>query len=219
MPTRIVWIAFLAKADRNGFVAASHQGMCHVSNVPKDDFDNAIKVLESPDNDSRSPEYEGRRIEKVDGGWLILNYKKYREYSYSSNPDAERQRKHRKSVTKRDMSQKSCDISASASASVISCIVEPPDWYLNFDIYKKNAMDAAISLVTNEKWVSERQRYKPNLNIKLSVEKAFKDYWGTDDGWTNKKKACKKKNGEYGKINWNQTYTRALDNTMNRVFK
>jgi len=84
--TRVVWVAFLAKADANGFVAASYQGMQHASNVPADEFGKAVKVLESPDPDSRSPEHDGRRIEKVEGGWVVLNYRKYRQYSYSNSP-------------------------------------------------------------------------------------------------------------------------------------
>jgi hypothetical protein len=33
-----------------------------------------VRVLEAPDPDSRSPEFEGRRIERVDGGYLVLSY-------------------------------------------------------------------------------------------------------------------------------------------------
>jgi hypothetical protein len=32
-----------------------------------------------PDPHSRTPEHEGRRVAKVEGGWLILNHKKYRD--------------------------------------------------------------------------------------------------------------------------------------------
>jgi len=39
----------------------------------------ALKKLSSPDPDSRTPEFEGRRIEAIEGGWRILNYEKYRQ--------------------------------------------------------------------------------------------------------------------------------------------
>lgn len=115
---RVVWVTFLAKANYHGIVKASRSGMIRSSNVSEKDFDRALKVLESPDSDSRSPEFDGRRIEKIEGGWLVLNYKKYREYSYSESPVAIRQRRHREK--KRDTElhvTNGRDISASASVS------------------------------------------------------------------------------------------------------
>jgi hypothetical protein len=59
----------------------------------------AIDKLMSPDKYSRTPDHEGRRIEKIDGGWELLNHSKYRlmaskEDAKSAN--AARQRRHRK---------------------------------------------------------------------------------------------------------------------------
>ena len=39
----------------------------------------ALRKFQEADEWSRSREREGRRIEEVDGGWLILNHAKYRE--------------------------------------------------------------------------------------------------------------------------------------------
>jgi hypothetical protein len=33
----------------------------------------------APDPDSRTPDHEGRRIEAIDGGWMLLNHGKFRE--------------------------------------------------------------------------------------------------------------------------------------------
>jgi hypothetical protein len=76
--TRIVWITMLAMADRNGRVEAAVPGLSHIARVPLDACAKAVKTLESPDVHSRSAEFEGRRIEKVDGGWVLLNHEKYR---------------------------------------------------------------------------------------------------------------------------------------------
>jgi len=94
--TRVVWISILAKCDHIGFVACSRSGLLRSCNIPEKEFDEAIKSLESPDPDSRTPDFEGKRIEKVEGGWIVLNYLKYREFSYSSNPESERKRRYRK---------------------------------------------------------------------------------------------------------------------------
>jgi hypothetical protein len=39
----------------------------------------ALAKLEGPDPYSRTQDYEGRRIEKADGGWIVLNHGKYRD--------------------------------------------------------------------------------------------------------------------------------------------
>jgi hypothetical protein len=69
----------LALADAYGRVEASIPGIAHQARVPTEATRKAISVLESPDPDSRTPNHEGRRVEKTDGGWQILNYVKYRE--------------------------------------------------------------------------------------------------------------------------------------------
>lgn len=77
--TRIVWVTMLALCDPDGVVRASVGGLAHTARVCREDCEKAIHVLESPDPDSRSPEFEGRRIERVNGGFRLLNYGKYRE--------------------------------------------------------------------------------------------------------------------------------------------
>jgi hypothetical protein len=76
--TRIVWITLLAMADQHGEAMASHGGLARLARVSREDCDRAIKVLESPDPDSRTPDNDGRRIEPIPGGWDILNYEIYR---------------------------------------------------------------------------------------------------------------------------------------------
>lgn len=52
----------------------------------------ALRYLGSPDHESRSKEHEGRRMVRVDGGFIILNYFKYRDKDHTN---AIRQRRHR----------------------------------------------------------------------------------------------------------------------------
>jgi len=92
-PTRIVWITMLALADKEGVVNASASGLAPVARVTLEECEKAIDILSSPDKDSRSPEYEGRRIIKIDGGWQVINHKKYREKAKSR---AEYMRQYRK---------------------------------------------------------------------------------------------------------------------------
>lgn len=80
LPTRIVWLTFIAAMDEGGFVEfASPANVAHRAIVPLDDTLKALAVLEGPDPNSSDPDNEGRRIERVPGGWVVLNAAKYRE--------------------------------------------------------------------------------------------------------------------------------------------
>lgn len=74
---RVVWITMLASCDRNGLVLASVPGLAKRANVDVEVTRDALNRFMSPDPDSRTKEHEGRRIQEVDGGWLLLNHGKY----------------------------------------------------------------------------------------------------------------------------------------------
>lgn len=76
--TRIVWIAMLAMADHAGRVWSSVPGLANRARVPIEAAEEALQTFMSPDPYSRTAEYEGRRIEPIDGGWRLLNHAKYR---------------------------------------------------------------------------------------------------------------------------------------------
>lgn len=78
-PVRLVWVTMMAMADQDGEVHASILGLARQANVTLSECESAIKVFLSPDPYSRTKDHEGRRIEETDGGWLLLNFDKYRE--------------------------------------------------------------------------------------------------------------------------------------------
>jgi hypothetical protein len=118
-PTRIVWITLLGKKDRDGIVEGSIPGLAHLARVTVEEAEAAINKFLAPDPHSRTSDYEGRRIEAIDGGWRVLNHEKYRDLLSREDKlerDRVRQQRHRErtchteSVTKcdtRDMSQMS----------------------------------------------------------------------------------------------------------------
>ena len=77
--TRIVWITMLASSDSKGIVEATVDGLAHTARVSIKDCENALIKLSSPDKYSRNKENDGRRIKEVPGGWMLLNYVKFRE--------------------------------------------------------------------------------------------------------------------------------------------
>ncbi len=76
---RIVWITLLVMADQDGLVSTSIPGLAHTARVDLGVAARAIEVFTSPDPYSRTEENEGRRLERVDGGFQLLNHAKYRE--------------------------------------------------------------------------------------------------------------------------------------------
>jgi hypothetical protein len=77
--TRLVWITILAKKDRNGFVRSALWALARDAGVSEVECAKAVKVLESPDKDSACRDNAGRRIQPVDGGWLVLNHDLWRD--------------------------------------------------------------------------------------------------------------------------------------------
>ncbi len=93
-----VWITLLALANPDGLVRATAPGIAHEARVSLGKTRRALALFESPDPDSRTPDNEGRRIERTDGGYLVLNYRKYREMQDEERRrtlDRERARRYR----------------------------------------------------------------------------------------------------------------------------
>lgn len=78
---RLVWVTMLAMADRDGLVESSVPGLADAARVTIRETEDALSVLSSPDPYSRSPEDDGRRVREApgSGGWILVNYEKYRE--------------------------------------------------------------------------------------------------------------------------------------------
>jgi hypothetical protein len=90
-----VWIAMLAKTDATGYVRVAAPAMARLCHLTREDFDRIIDAYCAPDPESRTADHEGRRLEKVEGGWLILNYLKYREGLKQPDHSTNRVKKHR----------------------------------------------------------------------------------------------------------------------------
>lgn len=77
---RIVWITMLAKKDSDHVVRANAFMIASWSKKTEAEVLEALKVLSSPDKRRLEPQpFGGRRIERVDDGWLILNGQVYEE--------------------------------------------------------------------------------------------------------------------------------------------
>ena len=78
-PTRIVWITLIAAMDENGFCQFAAAGnVASRARVTDEEARTALAALEGPDINSSDDDNDGRRIERVPGGWIVLNAPKYR---------------------------------------------------------------------------------------------------------------------------------------------
>ena len=82
--TKILWITMLAMSDQEGYVGAALPGLARNAGLSLEECGAALDKLMQPDPHSRSQFKEGRRVEKVDRGWNIINYKTYRDKDHSS---------------------------------------------------------------------------------------------------------------------------------------
>lgn len=87
------------------------------------------------------------------------------------------------------------------------------NWKNDFEIYKKELHEKYSELIKNKDFISEQERYHPNLNIALTIEKAYKQYWSLEAGWKQKKRS------KTEKIDWKATFTNALNLQSNKVYK
>ena len=61
--------------------------------------------------------------------------------------------------------------------------------------------------------MDERKRFNPGVDIRLTLEKACKEFWATEAGWLHKKK------GRSKTIDWKRIFEFAISQKQNRVYE
>jgi len=154
-----VWISLLAAAGPDGIARVAPTFLARVCYLRLKDVEKALEELASPDPKSRTGDEEGRRIKKVDGGYLILNYQKYRE-SKSDTPEAKRFRRHYQRMKSVGPNRKALDLTP-PNASNVSSYVEA-EAEAEADIYR----DTNVSLVETSSTATSAQ----NQSFKKQAE-------------------------------------------------
>lgn len=124
-PDSLQRTGFVIPPGRYGFCETSGVGLLHLAQVDQAAGMEALRRLGSPEQVSRSPEHEGRRLCRVAGGYVVLNYGKYRDKDTTAAKRMrdwrERQRQEQTesyAVTGRNDTHADADADAEASASV-----------------------------------------------------------------------------------------------------
>lgn len=76
-----------------GLIEASGAGIAHQAVVDQEAALTALEQMGRPEPESRSQAFEGRRMVRIDGGYIVLNFAKYRQKDHTT---AQRSAKYRK---------------------------------------------------------------------------------------------------------------------------
>lgn len=208
-----VFISFWTKSNPEGLVSATKSSIFRSSNLldlnknpqPFKYFEKILNILKAPDETSKSKEYGGARIvELEESKWLIVNYKKYREYTYSDNPEAVKKRKQRaKKGTQRDTSKcvqgHSASVYASlyASLSVPEYLYKPLDrFYVMRNIKKKPMSDYAIELLIKKLFKLSKNPKEQILILEQSIFYDWQGIFPLKDDFISERESFENKNSQ-----------------------
>ena len=100
LATKIVWITMLALKNERHEVEASLPGLAKMAGVTMAECEAAIKKFESPDKYSRNQENGGRKVERCQSGWRVLNGDYY-AHLLSADERREYQREYQREYRRR----------------------------------------------------------------------------------------------------------------------
>ena len=85
-------------------------------------------------------------------------------------------------------------------------------WREDFNVYLSECKSAYKTFMEDENLMKEQTKLNPGLNLRLTLEKGYINFWGAKYGWENKK-SSKSVN-----IDWKKTITNSIDVKMKRVY-
>jgi hypothetical protein len=192
--TRLVWITMLAIADKNGEVQASVPGLARVAGVSIPATEEAIQRFLAPDQYSRTKDEDGRRIEAIDGGWLLLNHAKYRRMASkdeAKEKNAERQQRHRDrqknnaSVTQRNATVTENNGEITQERDIAEAEAEADTKESNTKTVGRIASRSPRASVKNQpegEWVQDLQNDPAYMHIPVLVELSKMKRWCLENG-------------------------------------
>lgn len=114
--TRVVWLTLLLSMDSDGFAQfASVDNLARRARVKPSLTARAVATLEAPDPKSTTPDDDGRRIKRVQGGWIVINCQKYRNISSHGDLRQSRRKSEQPGATQRNSAQLGSPIDLSSN--------------------------------------------------------------------------------------------------------
>ena len=149
---RILWITMLAMCDRSGEVAASVPGLAARARITLEQCQDALNRLMTPDPFSRTPDHEGRRIEKIDGGWRLLNHAKYR-HKMSQDERREYMKMKMREYRSKDVSSELATVSG---GQLLSTQLAQAEAKAEAKAVGREAHKPSANQITDDEWLKQR---------------------------------------------------------------
>ena len=132
---------------------------------------------------------------------VVCNYESYQEDQNASETQTKR-KKTRQSTTKNEENEKKVLVDTNTKT-----------WKDDFLVYKDECRKAFIEFDSDTVEIQKQERLNPNVDIKLTIEKAYDKFWATEAGWKNKKKSGSEN------IDWRTTIKNAISIKSNIVYR
>ena len=193
--TRYIWFCLLTLADKEGFIDITIPAISRRINLDEKIVSHAIEKFMLPDKTSRTPDFEGRRLEKIreSFGWKVLNYIHYRDLR---NDEARREymrnyMKDKRNVNKivntkfTEVTGNSCkhqlakadaDADADAKTEALPQFIPNDSWYKWVEHRKKQKKpmtEYAKELAINKLIKLHKEGHNPKDVIENSIENNY----------------------------------------------
>lgn len=93
--------------------------------------------------------------------------------------------------------------------------VAPEAWKEAFGVYLELVEEAKAKLLADADTKAAKEKYYPNIDYAMTLDKMVNEFWGTPEGWRYKKTHTKKT----AKIDMVATLKKGFDLSHNRVYK
>jgi len=180
-----------------GFVQAAGPGIVRMSMADQAAGMDALEKLGAPDPESRSSDFEGRRLVRVDGGYVVLNYMKYRDKDMGAAVRSARYRERKAQQASASVTRDTNTVTRDASRSVTKEEAEAEEEKRSTRsrlLTKADLTAAGVDLKVAEDWLAIRKAKKAVLTgtawdailreakkAQLSVAEAIRI--STERGW------------------------------------
>ena len=153
-----------------------------------------------------------QQISSTNSLFTITNWDKYQEVNQqtaSNRPAGEPTNGQQPATLKELKNERIKELKKNTEAE------EAASWRTDFKIYQAECEKAFQAALDDKEWFKERQTYHPTLDLDLTIDKAYTDFWNTEAGWQHKRKTTKKGSA----INWRNTINNSLSLPSNQVKK
>jgi hypothetical protein len=155
---------FIVPPGWYGMVHAAGVGIVRQSLVDPAEGMTALERLASPESGSRSQDFDGRRLVRVDGGFVVLNYMKYRDRDYSAAVRSARYRARKKEKEDKASRVTITGVTHEEEEQEVEADNPPVDLVAN----PLTALVVWCNLAITEKWGEQTQPIRRDLCSKLA---------------------------------------------------